>query len=1074
MSFITLKSQGNESGRTQNTADGASNFVNNFNDPLIISPGDTLELVSCSINRPDTFVMTPRNNEFVFRRGYGLGNDPDRINLNTSLRFAQHLVRVPPGTYTGEQLAGEMTTQCNENTLLQSYADSWVVTYTEAIPPAIAKFTFLCDIVNPPATQPTELITYNPSRREDIYNELAPVKITDPLTNITELENSNYTDPFMPTLIRRGRNPVNDSKLNLQVGLEQSGFIHPSAGEDEIRVLPVSVVQSILIDASTARPEGRVVTFKLSGLGSINDVSTGGNITIDNAGGLNAYTNGEDVYLAFLTPDAKRPQVPLGTPAGGGIIYKSCLVRVNAVSQVVEGLDNHTPNIPQCGYKDGDTFVVMKATGPQPASPAVITINAGAISEINGSFYANPGTVTLEAITQVTGADPLGNGATVNTTADVGSVGELLTATITIAQSDILSGVGGAVFTAAGVDYGDLFLVDDGDANGIIEVASVTPAPPAGDQLYFANYRGNIGYSATGSPVAGNYGNGWTWEIVIEALTWYFHIHEDGALVMTRNSANSTSQGNGNVWYKAQANPAELAVGKPFNTTCSWEKAFPDRRVKPENRPKIFLTQDGGLTFGYVPLIFAQTYPQIQLAYSKSQTQNNSTETDNPNEMYRPDYSDLSIRLRADKDDGAGAIFVDGVQQWGLDNNTSFPEADWSENRFLYDNEEYFRGGVGGFIFGESGLVIKMTMNNNFNPVMSIGFSNAGVDAGEVVLILDDPDALPDPQIPDGYTSNLREHYYPLKSVAFYGEAYPFNIDHLNLANPGGQFGQSRVSFKTTGYSEETSVWRERNRKNVLWVSPTMDDNPARNWSDEYLQDIEPGFSEGNQPIIIKFDEISPTLIQLPDGVTPLPPTIGTGKISYFDASPGGASAYSTLWYSPYYPNINNGIASSIGVPSFFQEPTPGPAIGFNGTETILANPRQTIQVEIPEFNMKSWSGGSNDVGRAVGVIPAEQWENNDLLVNDTLYYKSEYPKPIELNSQVTQPIYSVTCRLRDTEGRLVKDLQNPTTVTFLLKEGQEVIQQRIMDKAMARASATRANLQENKISTANENMPRF
>ena len=43
MSFITLKSQGNESGRTQNTADGASNFVNNFHDPLIISPGDTLE-----------------------------------------------------------------------------------------------------------------------------------------------------------------------------------------------------------------------------------------------------------------------------------------------------------------------------------------------------------------------------------------------------------------------------------------------------------------------------------------------------------------------------------------------------------------------------------------------------------------------------------------------------------------------------------------------------------------------------------------------------------------------------------------------------------------------------------------------------------------------------------------------------------------------------------------------------------------------------------------------------------------------------------------------------------------------
>jgi hypothetical protein len=161
-------------------------------------------------------------------------------------------------------------------------------------------------------------------------------------------------------------------------------------------------------------------------------------------------------------------------------------------------------------------------------------------------------------------------------------------------------------------------------------------------------------------------------------------------------------------------------------------------------------------------------------------------------------------------------------------------------------------------------------------------------------------------------------------------------------------------------------------------------------------------------------------------------------------------------------------------MPSFWQEPTPAPVIGFSGTTDPLVAPRQTIQVEVPEFNIKSWSGGSNDVGRAVGVIPAEQWDRNTDLTNDTLYYKSDYPKPVATNSQVTQPMYSLSCRLRDTEGKLIQDLKNPTTVTFMLKEGEESKQQRIMDNAMERLSAMKANNQETRISNANENMPRF
>ena len=1068
MSFLTLKSEVQASGRTQNTADGANNFVNNFNDPLIIAPGDTLELVSCSINRPDTIVIGTTNNEFVFRRGYGLDNAPDITDLNfESTRFSQHLVKVPLGTYTGTQLAAELTTQLDRNTLLYPYDGTWVVDFTPAVAPDPANFQF---IISAPGLNPVVQLTMDPSREEELFLDLDPTKNTDPITDVTELVNQSYTDPFIKTDPVFGRSP-NDSKLNLKIGLEGSGYIHGADGYSSLEVKPVSICDDFdLEDAPPGRPYGRVLTFDLPGLGTIDNLNTTGNLNIISAGGPSDYTSGEAVYLEFATPDPFRPQ-----RVGAGIYgveYVTATAVVDPLTNLLSGLVR-TGN-PKLGYNSLDIFVVLKVGGGSPISPATVSVNTAVtgITDIDGSFYNDAVLNGLIAITQIPlGADPTAFGAEVFVNANVVGIGELTAAEITPAESDIMSTTNG-VFTP-----GDLFIVDSGDVNGLIGVATITPVPAVGDQFLIKSWENDLGndYVVTPEPLIPATVQGWNHIALIDEQLWYMYIHEDAALVMTLDPDNTIYAAGGNLWFKAVADPVELAVGNPFSTSCTWQREYLEDDPPPEdNLTTISLTQDSGVTSTSVPLTFTTTYPKVQLAFSKHQMLKSATETDNPEERYTQVRSDLNVTVRGDLSDPAVPVVrMTATQQYGGFNGISFPEEDWSNQEEIYDDEvvPFFTG----FSYGESTIVLYLQVEDIFNPVCQVAWkSHIDGAAAPSVDIINDTGADPaTPNIPPFYVSLVREHYYPMKVVMFYGEAYPFNIEALELVNPGGAFGQTRLSFEVQGYNENSSTWREENRNNVLWELPNPDDE-SDNWNDNQLQVIQPGYTPSNVPIVFKFDKIKQADIQYPDGVTVLPPTQASGLISVFDSAPGGALVDDRLYYTPAYPNINNGIGPTIGMPNFYQDPTPAPVTGFAGDDQLIVAPRQTIQVEIPEFNTKSWSGGSNDVGRAVGVIPAEQWENNAELANDTLFYKSDYPKPINLNSQVTQPMYSLTCRLRDTEGRLIEDLKNPTTVTFLVKEGDEAVQQRIMTRALERVSAMKANSQEERISTANENMPRF
>ena len=67
-------------------------------------------------------------------------------------------------------------------------------------------------------------------------------------------------------------------------------------------------------------------------------------------------------------------------------------------------------------------------------------------------------------------------------------------------------------------------------------------------------------------------------------------------------------------------------------------------------------------------------------------------------------------------------------------------------------------------------------------------------------------------------------------------------------------------------------------------------------------------------------------------------------------------------------------------------------------------------------------SGGERGVSSPKMGRLAQEWDVTPGLTADTLFYKCNYPKTINVNSQVTTPAYSLNCRVRDTNGKSINN----------------------------------------------------
>ena len=138
--------------------------------------------------------------------------------------------------------------------------------------------------------------------------------------------------------------------------------------------------------------------------------------------------------------------------------------------------------------------------------------------------------------------------------------------------------------------------------------------------------------------------------------------------------------------------------------------------------------------------------------------------------------------------------------------------------------------------------------------------------------------------------------------------------------------------------------------------------------------------------------------------------------------------------------------------------------------QTSIQEP--SLHVELPDFNIKSYSGESGDTGRAVAVIPKEQWTTDSR--SGTLQYVAPYPIPIDLNVASYMVTNEINARLRQPSGEIANDLINPTEICLRLSETEESKQQRIMNTALRQMSSMASNIQDTKISNFNNDMPKI
>ena len=96
MSLITLKS-------SFESQDQAFLFRCDFPQPIVIKPNSEVELINCEFRRNDGFVINANNN--VFRIKHGAFSSPN---------YAQRLIEIPSGNYSGAQLTAEVVRQMND------------------------------------------------------------------------------------------------------------------------------------------------------------------------------------------------------------------------------------------------------------------------------------------------------------------------------------------------------------------------------------------------------------------------------------------------------------------------------------------------------------------------------------------------------------------------------------------------------------------------------------------------------------------------------------------------------------------------------------------------------------------------------------------------------------------------------------------------------------------------------------------------------------------------------------------------------------------------------------------------
>ena len=562
------------------------------------------------------------------------------------------------------------------------------------------------------------------------------------------------------------------------------------------------------------------------------------------------------------------------------------------------------------------------------------------------------------------------------------------------------------------------------------------------DTIVFSNWNNVLMSTVTGTVVATPPGpvltNQWKWTITVPALTvpagpFYMFTDAAGCVGITDDGTKAANEKNSNFgFFKAESddavaysNTAYLVQLDDINTAATPSPSALDP----------LMTIHADLVMTPLQIVYDTTYIASQTAFVRSSLQNPDNFTDvYQNYSADPGEADVQVNLITNATNTGVKVDI-----WYMNDQTgiAFPTPGWRNGLQAIaglDLAGALAAASPGFVFGQSSIRVDIKISSIKDILVTIAHNGPGDDAagfGTETIITNS--GLLAGNLP------LRpiEAHYPLRPFLSTGTGLPF----VPLA-PNPQVGILPYTGNNGGLAQQ-------------YIAGQFDTFVTS--------------QDGLDLFNINLNPTTSSLIPPPAGIVgpvDLPFLFKAGNINADDIYfPPAAGSITTISTNDVIENQAN-IMRLIAFNSIHNETTPAPTHTASSNTDIapeITGNRSTIQVEVPDFNIESWSGESTDKGRAVGVIPSEEWTTGDR--TGVLHYQSQYPRPIDLNLPFSKPFYSLQCRLRDLDGRLVQGLDHSTELVLLVGTSEESKQQKIMDKSMERLANLVANKQESRIS---------
>ena len=1056
MSLITLRSSAKDNGA--NVFESASYWTNHFKKGIKLHPGNTLELVSMSINKIDKFeIIQGQNDTFLWRIGTGSNSQ------GGAPVFQQHQITIPSGSYNGLELASTVENLCNSSTFLDPYQGQWVCSYTQDSIESVGSF-----VLNY-GQRATPSDNFNESKIVEIINPTTDGLVPTFTPSSTGSTAGSQLVQFSPSL---GNMDGIDTPTHLIQGArgvfgnngQFSAIINPFRILGDVDIVGTRDFTNFLGDTKTKIGVVERYTSEISDYTHSVTMQSGLDGAISStlmgiSGSL--FTDGSSIG-SILTAGTGYAVGNSGFLTGG--TGEGCVYNVSAVSPT-GGVSDLTLSGDSFGYTVGDVLTLSN-NGDGGSTFTVSAVNTNAF----GTSYSAGDIGDLISVFPLSSSPSVIGKYRVLGVTPTGAVG-------TIAVLDGFKGVGynsgdvvrldgngdqEAYAQISGVEGGRKDFVGKLDTQGVFGMKSsegkiwynLSSANPFLNAYYTPN-------STDTFDTVGSVDGGYTFRRVKSQGTspvyWVkddsktnrfkeysslpisgtpadtFDLIQQGVFLSSQYGTTVRSQS----WVSGTIPPVMTDLPAADQTTATYRYLYDSTTddfstTNFSGSVRRIVVPSGG---NFVPT-YVKNYGSTSIGFVRNDLVTGRTKYPNDsNATFSLQKSDCDMVFEVVSDPDSLGILT-SLTQMNNTGSVSYPTPGWRNFKTVFSTKpDSWNSDLSvskpdnwtSFTYGIDSIKISYTVTNFRTMILTIGHDNAGdgIFTEEVILLKTGQEGMNSKRL----TLNVREVFYPLRPIVMMSRGSSFDGRSLRLS---GRMDSQELT-------QDNSVLKNNDSGTT----------PLDTFSDaEY--NFEDSFGAGADMTLssmFKFNTISQS--QVIPGTEPMT----VNQIRPQDLQPNIANVSNIFGFENLYNfpsgNASNSIATSSGrVPI-----------------TQILEP--SLHIELPDFNIESWSGESGDSTKSIAIIPREQWTTD--AKKGTLHWQSQYPLPVELNLTETKMLYTLTARIREPSGELVKDLINPTELTLRIGETAESRQQRIMDKAFERIAGVVSNRQDALISNVGQ-----